>query len=61
MSQYHWGQFQIHAFHVVLSMGPTVSFITLHVGKTHSRKADQSTKPGNAIVNGYEYSYYLSQ
>ena len=28
--QYHWDQFQTHAFHVVPSMGPIVSVMTLH-------------------------------
>ena len=53
MSYYHWGEFQTHAFHVVPSMSPIVSVVTYVVYKTHSRKADQSAKPGNATVYGY--------
>ena len=51
MSHYHWDQVQTHAFHVVPSMYPIVSDVTLHGGKTHSRKANQSAKPGNGIMN----------
>ena len=49
ISHYHWGQFQTYASHVVPSMGPIVSFMTLH---DCPKKADQLAKPGNATVNG---------
>ena len=53
MSYYHWDEFQTNAFHVVPSMGPIISVILIYmVIKTHSRKADQSFKPGNDTVNG---------
>ena len=52
MCHYHQGQFKTHFLHVVASMGPIVSVVTLDmVGKTHSSKADQSAKPGNGMVN----------
>ena len=34
-SHYHWSEFQIHAFHVVPSIGPIVSVTTLH-GQSNS-------------------------
>ena len=49
MSYYHWGEFQTHTFHVVLSMGPIVSVMNI---QGHSRKADQLAKPGNITVKG---------
>ena len=41
VSQYR-GEYQTHTSHTVPSMGPIVSVVTLHGGKTSSRKADQS-------------------
>ena len=42
------------------SMGPIVSVVNLHGWKTHSRKPDQSVKPGNAAVNGQCMSIAIS-
>ena len=50
MSPYHWGEFQSYTFHIVPSMGSLSQLWIYRVGKTHSRKADQSTKPGNGTV-----------
>ena len=47
-SPYPWGAFYTHAFHVAPSMGPIVEFTGS--GETLSRKAYQSTKPGNGAV-----------
>ena len=44
------GNIHTSAFHVVHSMGPIVAVMYLQGGKTHSRKADQSTKPCNGTV-----------
>ena len=60
MSQHHWGEFQTHAFHVVPSMSPIVSVMNLHGQKTHSRKADQSVKPGSGTVKGECMSVAIS-
>ena len=51
MHCYQWGQFQSHGFHVVPSLGPIISVMTLHGRQTHPR-ADQSAKPGHATVYG---------
>ena len=29
MNHFHWGQFEDHTFHLVFSMGPTFSVVTL--------------------------------
>ena len=61
MSQHYWGEFQTHALHVVPSMGPIVSVVNSH-GRQNccSRKADQSTKPGNGTVCGQCMSVAIS-
>ena len=50
MSPYHWSEVQTHAFHVAPSMDPSSKLWIYRVGKTHSRKADQLTKPDNDTV-----------
>ena len=50
MSHYH--RFQTHTFHVVPSIGPTVSVVNFHGQKIHSIKTNQSVKLGNGTVNG---------
>ena len=50
MSHWHKDQFQTHISHLVSSMGPIVSAVTLQVGSIQSRKADQLAKPGKGTV-----------
>ena len=46
-------QFQVHAFHVVPSIGSIVSVVNIHGHrKTCSGKVDQLTKSGDGTVNG---------
>ena len=49
-SRYHWGEFQIHVFHLVPSISLIFSVINLQSWQIRSKKADQSTKPSNVIV-----------
>ena len=52
-----WVNFRpMHAFHVAPSMGHIVSCEFTEVGKTSSRKAEQSTKPGY----GTAYVYFTN-